>query len=106
MPESLSSSPISSDAVTALEGNESDTQDDPNTNTGKSGVSDLGKVVTSNPGLGPSLSNFLVKLAPWKGIMPGDLVDHMEFLEETAAKMRQLETAQTVRSVQSECLSN
>lgn len=91
MVESLSSSPISADAVTASEGNESDTKDGSNANTRKSGASDLREVVTSNPGLGPSLSDFLEKLAPWKGIMPGDLVNHMEFLEDTAEEMRRTE---------------
>lgn len=95
MADSLSSSPSSSAAVTASEGSESDTQDDPNTNPRKPGISDLSKVVFSNPKLGSSLSDFLEKLAPWKGIMPVDLVEHMKFLEKTAAEMRQ--TAQTVK---------
>lgn len=87
MAEILPPSPTSSDAVTASEGCEV-TEADPSPETRTDGITD---VVTSHPNLAPALSDFLEKIAPWKGLMPVELVQHMKFLEDIAETMRRVE---------------
>lgn len=89
MAEFLPPSPTFSDAVTASEGGEQVTQDDHSPEMRSDGTTDLRDIVTSYPTLGTALSEFLEKIAPWKGIMPENLVRQMGSLEGIAAKMRQ-----------------
>lgn len=91
MEENLPTSPTSSDAVTASEGDVQATQDGPSPEMRKDSTPDLRDIVTAHPELGPALSDFLGKIEPWKGIMPEHLVRQMGFLGDIAAKLHQTE---------------
>lgn len=107
-------SPASLDAVTASEGggdvSELDDSDGKTYNSGarlwnwtkpsKDGTNGLGDIVSSHPELGLELSDFLEKIAHWKGIMPEPLVKNMEHLKDIAAKMKQEATQLPEESVE------